>query len=97
MTAPAAPLTAAGIRTAFGASLRRLRTEHGWTQSRLSALTGVSQAAISDAGAGHRDASLYTAVTLAQALGTGVDEMLGGGGANAREADQSKKSGVSDD
>lgn len=95
MTASAVPLTAAGIRTAFGTSLRRLRTGHGWTLNHLSALTGVSRSTISTAETGRYGVSLQVAVSLAHALGSGVDAMLSGEGANARGADRSKNLGDS--
>lgn len=96
MTAPAAPLAAAGIRTAFGAGLRRLRTERGWSQEHLSALTGVCLTTISTAETGRRGVCLYTAVALAQPFGCGLDAMLSGEGANARGAHQSKSLGGTD-
>lgn len=95
MTASAVPLTANGIRTAFGTSLRRLRTGHGWTLNRLSALTGVSRSTISTAETGRYGVSLQVAVTLAQALGSGLDAMLSGEGANARAECDGKNLGAS--
>lgn len=95
MTAPAAPLTAAGIKTAFGTSLRRLRIERGWSQEHLSALTGVCLTTISTAETGRRGVCLYTAVTLARALGSGVDAMLSGEGPNAHAECDAKNWGTS--
>lgn len=95
MTVPAAPLTAAGVRTAFGTSLRRLRTERGWTLNHLSALTGVSRSTISAAETGRYGVSLQVAVTFAQALGSGLDAMLSGEGANARAECDGKNLGAS--
>lgn len=56
--------------------LRRIRTERGMTQTEMARLAGVSPSAISQAEAGHRGLALETLVTLSEALGTSLDDML---------------------
>lgn len=57
-------------------SLRKLRTERHLNQSELARLAGVSPSAISQAEAGHRGLGLDTLVTLAEAMGVGLDHLL---------------------
>lgn len=57
--------------------LRRLRTERGMTQSEVARLAGVSPSAVSQAESGQRGLALETLLTLADALGISLDDLLG--------------------
>lgn len=59
--------------------IRRLRTARGLTQTQVAALAGVTPAAISQVESGRRGLSLESLLTLAEALGTGLDDLLGVG------------------
>ena len=56
--------------------LRVLRAQRNLTQSDLARLVGVSPSAISQAEAGRRGLGLDTLLTLTEALGMGLDELL---------------------
>jgi transcriptional regulator with XRE-family HTH domain len=56
--------------------LRQLRAQRNLTQSDLARLVGVSPSAISQAEAGRRGLGLDTLLTLTEALGMGLDELL---------------------
>jgi transcriptional regulator with XRE-family HTH domain len=58
--------------------LRNVRVERHLSQSDLARLTGVSPSAISQAEAGRRGLGLDTLLTLAEALGMGLDQLLAG-------------------
>ena len=60
----------------LGEGLRRLRQERHLSQGDLARLAGVSPSAISQAEAGHRGLSLDTLLTISEALGVGLDELL---------------------
>ena len=60
----------------LGAGLRRVRQERRLSQADLARLAGVSPSAISQAEAGHRGLALDTLLTLVEALGTGIDDLL---------------------
>ena len=62
----------------LGEGLRRLRGRRNLTQRQLAELASVTPAAISQAESGRRGLSLETLVILSDALGTGVDDLLGG-------------------
>lgn len=57
--------------------LRRLRSERGLTQTEVARMAGVSPSAISQAEAGHRGLGLDTLLTLGDALGVTLDDLLG--------------------
>lgn len=57
--------------------LRRLRSERGLTQTEVARMAGVSPSAISQAEAGHRGLGLGTLLTLGDALGVTLDDLLG--------------------
>jgi transcriptional regulator with XRE-family HTH domain len=59
-----------------GAGLRRIRSERRLSQADLARLAGVSPSAISQAEAGHRGLALDTLLTLVEALGVGLDDLL---------------------
>jgi transcriptional regulator with XRE-family HTH domain len=62
----------------WGAVVRRLREERGWTQGQLAYHAGVDQSRVSKIESGaHRDTRLSTVTRLAAALGVGVDVLLG--------------------
>jgi transcriptional regulator with XRE-family HTH domain len=69
-----------------GEGLRRVRRERNLTQGQIAALAGVTPAAISQAEAGRRGLSLDTLIPLCEALGIGVDDLLGSSSASARHA-----------
>ena len=60
----------------LGEGLRQLRGERHLSQADLAQLAGVSPSAISQAESGHRGLALDTLLTLAQALGVGLDDLL---------------------
>jgi transcriptional regulator with XRE-family HTH domain len=60
----------------LGAGLRRVRQERRLSQADLARLAGVSPSAISQAEAGHRGLGLDTLLTLVEALGLGLDDLL---------------------
>ena len=60
----------------LGAGLRRVREDRRMSQADLARLAGVSPSAISQAEAGHRGLALDTLLTLVEALGVGLDELL---------------------
>jgi transcriptional regulator with XRE-family HTH domain len=57
--------------------LRRLRSERRLTQTEVARMAGVSPSAISQAEAGHRGLGLDTLLTLGDALGVTLDDLLG--------------------
>jgi len=61
----------------LGEGLKRVRRERNLTQRQLADLAGVTPAAISQAETGRRGLSLETLVPLCDALGTGLDDLLG--------------------
>jgi transcriptional regulator with XRE-family HTH domain len=62
-----------------GEGLRRLRQERNLTQGQVARLAGVTPAAISQAESGRRGLSLDTLIPLCEALGIGLDDLLGSG------------------
>ena len=60
----------------LGEGLRRLRQERHLNQAELAQLAGVSPSAISQAESGHRGLALDTLLTLTDALGLSLDELL---------------------
>lgn len=56
--------------------LRRIRAERGMTQTEMARLAGVSPSAVSQAEAGHRGLALETLLTLSEALGVSLDDLL---------------------
>ncbi|HKY77583.1 MAG TPA: helix-turn-helix domain-containing protein [Acidimicrobiia bacterium] len=60
----------------LGTGLRRIREERRLSQADLARLAGVSPSAISQAEAGHRGLALETLLTLVEALGVGLDDLL---------------------
>ena len=65
-----------GARDA-GLRLRLARQARGYSQQQLAGMAGVSRQAVSAVEAGHSDPSLRVALSLARALGTGVEELFG--------------------
>lgn len=63
----------------LGEGLRRLRAERGLTQAQMAELARVTPAAVSQAETGRRGLSLDTLVPLVEALGIGLDDLLGTG------------------
>lgn len=60
----------------LGEGLRRIRQERNLSQADLARLAGISPSAISQAESGHRGLALDTLLTLAEALGVGLDDLL---------------------
>lgn len=60
-----------------GEGLRRLRTDRGLTQTQLAGIAGVTPAAISQTESGRRGLSLDTLLPLCEALGVGIDDLVG--------------------
>lgn len=63
----------------LGEGLRRTRRERNLTQAQMATLAGVTPAAISQAETGRRGLSLDTLIPLCDALGIGIDDLLGTG------------------
>ena len=83
------------VSAVFGANLRRLREERGWSQQQFCIRTGYSaRATLSLIEGGRRGVYLHTAVMFAEALGVRVDELLTG--AYARGGTQQQNSGAFD-
>lgn len=57
--------------------VRRLRAARGLTQTQVAALAGVTPAAISQVESGRRSLSLESLLTLCDAVGVSLDELLG--------------------
>lgn len=70
-------LTEVRAASRLAEGLRRLRTERGLTQTEVARMAGVSPSAISQAESGHRGLGLDTLLVLADALGVGLDDLLG--------------------
>jgi transcriptional regulator with XRE-family HTH domain len=70
-------LTEVRAASRLAEGLRRLRTERGLTQTEVARLAGVSPSAISQAESGHRGLGLDTLLVLGDALGVGLDDLLG--------------------
>lgn len=62
-----------------GDGLRRVRRERNMTQAQIAAMAGVSAGAISQSESGRRGLSLDSLIPLSEALGIGVDDILGTG------------------
>ena len=60
----------------MGIRLLELREKRGWTQTELSAVSGVSQQFISAVERGERVPNVYIALKLARALGVTVEELV---------------------
>ncbi len=56
--------------------IRRLRMSRGLTQAEMARFAGVSQSAIAQTESGHRGLNLETLLTLGEALGVSLDEIL---------------------
>lgn len=56
--------------------LRRLRSDRGMTQTELARMAGVSPSAVSQTEAGHRGLALDTLLTLSEAMGVSLDDLL---------------------
>lgn len=78
MSGGAPTLSPAPAATRVGAALKALRTERQLSQSELARAAGVSASAISQAERGRRGLSVDTLLTLAEALGLTLDELLFG-------------------
>lgn len=63
----------------LGEGLKRVRAERGLTQAQMAVLAQVTPAAVSQAETGRRGLSLDTLVPLVDALGLGLDDLLGTG------------------
>lgn len=71
-----ATFDAAALSSAFGLGLKTVRKEKGYRQAYLQRITGITDAAISHIENGRQNSSLVTAIVLAQAIGSTVDELL---------------------
>jgi transcriptional regulator with XRE-family HTH domain len=60
----------------FGARLRELRTEAGWTQAVLAERAGLEANSIARLERGEREPSWRTVVALVEALGVSVESFL---------------------
>lgn len=60
---------------AFGDNLRALREQHGYSQTELSKMVGISQVALAMYEIGSRAPTVFVALKLAKILGTTVEEL----------------------
>ncbi|MEI7291016.1 MULTISPECIES: helix-turn-helix domain-containing protein [Paraburkholderia] len=67
-----------GIVHDFGATVRRLREAHAWSQERLAEHAGLNRTYIGEIERGTAIASIVTVEKLALAFGVGVAELLAG-------------------
>jgi transcriptional regulator with XRE-family HTH domain len=75
----------------LGARIARLRKEHGFTQVELATRIGIIQTIVSAIESDERKLSAEMAVRFAQALGVGVDELLGSGRSQKKTAAPSRR------
>lgn len=66
------------IKKRFGAKLRRLRDESGWTQEELCSRTGIGREHISRLENGQKEAGLVVIESLASAFRISVEELMSG-------------------
>ena len=65
-------------RSGWGAVVRRVREERGWTQAQLAQRAGVDQSQVSKIEAGSREGATFETVgKIADALGVGTDYLRG--------------------
>ncbi|MEM5329791.1 helix-turn-helix transcriptional regulator [Paraburkholderia sp. JHI2823] len=67
----------------FGATVRRLREAHAWSQERLAEHAGLNRTYVGEIERGKAIASIVTVEKLALAFGVGIAELLAGGAAGA--------------
>lgn len=60
---------------AFGDNLRALREQHGYSQTELSKMVGISQVALAMYEIGSRAPTVFVALKLAKILGTTVEDL----------------------
>ena len=60
----------------FGRTLRRFRTERGWSQERLAEVAGITLNYVGNLERGEQGPSLHILVRLARALGIDVPTLL---------------------
>lgn len=65
------------VTARLGGRVRRLRNDREWSQAELARRVGVTQGQIAKIERGDRSARLSTAARLADALGVGLDDLLG--------------------
>ncbi|WP_321960669.1 helix-turn-helix transcriptional regulator [Paraburkholderia sp. J7] len=70
----------------FGASVRRLREAHAWSQERLAEHAGLNRTYVGEIERGAAIASIVTAEKLARALGVDIGDLLAGGAGGAVHA-----------
>jgi transcriptional regulator with XRE-family HTH domain len=64
------------LATALGAELTRLRTEHGWSQSKLGDLVGYDEGYIRQMERGTKSPTLRTLSNIAAAFGIPVSALV---------------------
>ncbi|MBB2926731.1 helix-turn-helix domain-containing protein [Paraburkholderia silvatlantica] len=70
----------------FGATVRRLREAHAWSQERLAEHAGLNRTYVGEIERGTAIASIVTVEKLAHALGVSIGELLVGGVAGMANA-----------
>ncbi len=60
----------------FGELVRRLRTEHGYSQEEFSFRVGLHQTYVSSVERGERNVTIGTAAKIAKALGTNLSSVF---------------------
>ena len=63
-------------KEALAGRLRELRQELGWTQEQLARRAGVPVSSLRNWESAHRSPDLWAALTLAGAMGVGLEELL---------------------
>lgn len=66
------------ICTRLGRRLRKLRSDHGWSQAYLAEDSGIGRVHISELENGKREAGLRTLEALAGSFGISLSELLRG-------------------
>ncbi|WP_069263922.1 helix-turn-helix domain-containing protein [Paraburkholderia nodosa] len=70
----------------FGATVRRLREAHAWSQERLAEHAGLNRTYVGEIERGTAIASIVTVEKLSHALGVSIGELLVGGVAGVASA-----------
>jgi transcriptional regulator with XRE-family HTH domain len=66
----------ADLRASFGARLRHLRQERGWSQEALALAAGINRTYLGDVERGERNVALDNIGKLAAAFGISLSELL---------------------
>jgi len=68
-------------RLLFAQAVRRIRTEHGWSQEELAAKAGLHRTYVGSVERGERNVSIDNVEKLAKALNCSIRDLFNNGGA----------------